>query len=671
MPALQFSWAIFDPDLDQDGIAFGFDDGRDILSFVDTANITSSWGASTGRLTLSGPDTVANYQSALRAVRFENSSDLPATTPRTVSFTVNDGDVNSNTATRGITVTSVNDAPVNVVPATQTMVEDSSLVFNAANSNLISTTDLDENGEDLELTLTATGGVITLGSTVDIIFTVGDGTADATMTFSGNIFEVNAALDGLVFVGAPDFDATATLQIHADDLGNSGIGGAMTDTDVVSINVTPVNDASVLGSVEGTPIAYTENDGAVAITSSLTVADVDDAYLESASVQITGNYQVGQDFLSFANTANIFASWDTSTGTLLLTGTDTVANYQAAIRAVTYSNLSENPSVAVRTLSFTANDGDVDSNTVTRDIAITAVNDAPIGLGESYSTTAGIAIVENTPGLLANDFDFESNPISALLISGPAHGDLILSSDGSFSYTPHDGFLGSDSFVYAGTDGMDSGTPITVSITVTEFIPEPLSAAQSTEMLEVTPVVTTVSNFATASEEDDIRRVEASEEEQAKEDRIALRHEHPERSAGFSRRDNREDSARQLSDEAKLGQRSERFEIESGDEMNAERTDWSVFWDEQSEQRHHTEESDLLGPWGLVTMTGVTAAVTVGYVLWTLRTGYVVSSFFAAAPAWRSLDILPLLDFQQASQVVGSNVLETAGGIDTPAALND
>ncbi|MEZ6087266.1 MAG: hypothetical protein R3C05_04405 [Pirellulaceae bacterium] len=40
-------------------------------------------------------------------------------------------------------------------------------------------------------------------------------------------------------------------------------------------------------SIEGTPLAYTENDGAVAITSTLAVTDVDDTNMESAVVQIT------------------------------------------------------------------------------------------------------------------------------------------------------------------------------------------------------------------------------------------------------------------------------------------------------------------------------------------------------------------------------------------------
>ncbi|WP_208123114.1 hypothetical protein, partial [Cysteiniphilum halobium] len=88
----------------------------DILAFVDTANISGSFNATTGVLSLSGSDTLANYQAALRSVTYQNTSDNPNPLARTVSFVVNDGDVNSTAATSTITVTAVNDAPINIVP---------------------------------------------------------------------------------------------------------------------------------------------------------------------------------------------------------------------------------------------------------------------------------------------------------------------------------------------------------------------------------------------------------------------------------------------------------------------------------------------------------------------------------------------------------------------------
>ena len=123
-----------------------------------------------------------------------------------------------------------------------------------------------------------------------------------------------------------------------------------------NITVAAVNDAPVLASVEGTVLAYTENDPATAITDTLTTADLDNVNLASATISISANYVNGEDVLAFTNTANISGAWNASTGVLTLTGADTVAAYQAALRSVTYQNTSDNPSTLTRTVSFSVND---------------------------------------------------------------------------------------------------------------------------------------------------------------------------------------------------------------------------------------------------------------------------------------------------------------------------
>ena len=126
--------------------------------------------------------------------------------------------------------------------------------------------------------------------------------------------------------------------------------------------------------IEAGALSYTENDAAATITGSLTVSDVDDVIIENATVQITGNYQIGQDLLAFTNLGPITGSWNAATGTMTLSGSDSVANYQAALRTVTYQNTSDNPSTLVRTVSFTVNDGDVSSTTVARAITVATKN---------------------------------------------------------------------------------------------------------------------------------------------------------------------------------------------------------------------------------------------------------------------------------------------------------
>ena len=68
-------------------------------------------------------------------------------------------------------------------------------------------------------------------------------------------------------------------------------------------------------------------------------------------------------------------------------------------------------------------------------------------------------------GVLANDTDADGNPLTAVLVTGPAHGTLTLNPNGSFTYTPTSSFVGSDSFTYTANDGTLNSNTATVTIT--------------------------------------------------------------------------------------------------------------------------------------------------------------------------------------------------------------
>lgn len=99
--------------------------GQDVLTFDNQANVTGSFNATTGELTLSGTATVAAYQTALRSVRYLNTSENPSLTARTVSFKVNDGVWDSNTAERTIQLSRLNDAVQLANDVLSTIAEDS------------------------------------------------------------------------------------------------------------------------------------------------------------------------------------------------------------------------------------------------------------------------------------------------------------------------------------------------------------------------------------------------------------------------------------------------------------------------------------------------------------------------------------------------------------------
>ena len=105
----------------------------------------------------------------------------------------------------------------------------------------------------------------------------------------------------------------------------------------------PVNDAPRVGWNRSGGARLHGKGSGHARHSTITASDVDNANLAGATIQIANNYQNGQDVLLFVNTAGITGTWNAATGTLTLAGSDTVANYQAALRAVKYQNTSANP----------------------------------------------------------------------------------------------------------------------------------------------------------------------------------------------------------------------------------------------------------------------------------------------------------------------------------------
>ena len=127
------------------------------------------------------------------------------------------------------------------------------------------------------------------------------------------------------------------------------------------IDFTVVNDAPVLSAIETAPASYTENDAPLAITGSTTVSDVDDTNIESAVVSISSNFDT-DDVLNFTDQSGITGSYDSVNGTLTLTGSASLVEYQTALQSISYENTSDDPSDLTRTVTIQVNDGDVDSN---------------------------------------------------------------------------------------------------------------------------------------------------------------------------------------------------------------------------------------------------------------------------------------------------------------------
>ncbi|MDD1462571.1 cadherin domain-containing protein, partial [Dolichospermum sp. ST_sed2] len=159
------------------------------------------------------------------------------------------------------------------------------------------------------------------------------------------------------------------------------------------IDVTEFNNQNQIPVVTttSTALSYIENATTV-IDSAITISDVDSTNLASATISITSGFVSSQDILSFTNQNGITGSYNSTTGVLSLTGNTTLANYQTALRSITYRNSSDNPNTTTRAISFRVNDGSLNNSLKTRNINITAVNDAPTNLSLS-----NINVAENKP----------------------------------------------------------------------------------------------------------------------------------------------------------------------------------------------------------------------------------------------------------------------------------
>ena len=115
---------------------------------------------------------------------------------------------------------------------------------------------------------------------------------------------------------------------------------------------------------------------------------------------------------------------------------------------------------------YHANDNALDSDMVK--VSIQVLNTPPVATAESYQTAKNGTLTISNPsdGVLDNDHDGDNDPITAVLKIDPAHGTLALAADGTFLYIPGTCYCGTDSFVYAATDGSDESTPVIVNIVV-------------------------------------------------------------------------------------------------------------------------------------------------------------------------------------------------------------
>ena len=402
----------------------------DSLNFTNQNGITGSYNASTGVLTLSGTASVAAYQAALESVTFSSSSHNPtnfgADSSRSISWAVNDGTLSSNLATTTINITAVNDAPVisNVSGSVSTN-QNTPVTLKASTGTV---TDVDAAPSDLLLaTLSVAHGTLApIGSVLGLTIVNGQDGSAGVLQFTGTQAALTQAIaTGVSYTPALNYNGPDTLTFTVNDQGHTGPVAAQA---TATIGITVSSDqAPVLGNA-GNTVGYTELQAvAPAIDAALTVSDADNPTLAGATVSI-GGFLAG-DGLNFTNQNGITGSYNALTGVLTLSGTASVAAYQAALESVTFSSISHNPTSfgtdSSRSISWAVNDGTLSSNLATTTINITAGNDAPVISNVSGSVSTN----QNTPVTLKASTgtvtDVDAAPSDLLLATlSVAHGTL-------------------------------------------------------------------------------------------------------------------------------------------------------------------------------------------------------------------------------------------------------
>jgi hypothetical protein len=116
--------------------------------------------------------------------------------------------------------------------------------------------------------------------------------------------------------------------------------------------------------------------------------------------------------------------------------------------------------------TYKAYNGELFSNVATVQITIHPINDPPVAVDDSYSVSQNFTLFVSAPGVLKNDYDVDGDPLTAVLVSNPTNGSLLLNANGSFRYTPDSGFHGVENFTYKANDGQADSNIATVTITV-------------------------------------------------------------------------------------------------------------------------------------------------------------------------------------------------------------
>ena len=333
----------------------------DLLNFTNQGGIRGSY--SNGVLVLTGSASVAQYQVALRSVTFSTPS--PNTTTRAISIVLVDGALQSNPVAEQVNVFLA--APV----VTPSGVVSTYLVGGAALAVDSGMTVLSYDTDLTGATVTISAGTFQRGDILNFANQNGitGSYAGGTLTLSGNatIAQYQAALQSVTFSTTSVSLTVRAISIVTVDntlVSNSAAESLNVEDEVVSLSRSVDN--------------FTAGAAAIYVDPGVTVSS-NGSNLTTATVTISNGTLQSGDTLSFTSPLGSGITGAYAGGALTLSGNATVAQYQAALQSVTFSDTS-NASTAARSISFFAADGNLNSNTAAEQVNVVA----PVSITAAY-----------------------------------------------------------------------------------------------------------------------------------------------------------------------------------------------------------------------------------------------------------------------------------------------
>jgi gliding motility-associated-like protein len=429
-------------------VSGNYQQGEDFLEFTNQLGISGSFSTLTGILSLIGTASVSNYQIALQSITYENTSEDPDISNRTVDFIINDGDLDSDPFQMQVLVTPINDKPTITGSTTDLnySVSDLKLIID----NTIITDDVDDINLESAL-ITILSGYIEGEDFLDFNDAFGitkagfnTTTGELSLTGTASISDYQSALRTVTFQNTNSNPIASTRKVSF--LVNDGeLNSSAFER---NINMQFENDPPVIATTA--PTTATED---VLYTYTATVADPDDTNNGTDITWVLSNEPAGMVV--------------STTGVVTWT----------PLEGVTTSG----------TVTLTVEDGDEDlsvPDTEDFTIIVTPVNDpptltstAPVTAQEDieYTYTAGV----DDPDDLNNGAD-----ITWTLTNEPP--GMVVSPTGVVTWTPLEGVTTSGTVTLTVEDGdEDTSAPDTedFTITVTVFNDPPVISGSSDDLI--------------------------------------------------------------------------------------------------------------------------------------------------------------------------------------------